>query len=124
MVPLIGAPPGKFSKEFVSALQACTAAALSTIAHGLGVVPKTIDFEIECVSTGEYNWSVGDVLKVGAGWNADLANNRGFAIYADATNVYVRMGSGAAPLTIINKTTGAAAGITVARWNFRIRAWA
>ena len=52
--------------------------------------------------------------------NNDAVNSRGWEYYADATNVYIRVGTNAA--YILNKTTGVGAAITAANWRLIARA--
>jgi hypothetical protein len=110
------------TKSFESSQQTITAAALLTLAHGLAVAPKLVQAEIVCV-TGEFNWVAGDRLVVSCGANCGSADNRGLGVYHDATNVYVRIGSNANSLVIVNKTNGNAALMTNANWRLVIRAF-
>ena len=101
-----GALPA-FTKSFQSAQQTITSAGSLTIAHGLGVVPKLLHYELVC-QTADLNYSVGDVLHLGAGFPGSTgATNRGMGLNCDATNINIRFGSTNPCIAAVNKTTGA-----------------
>ncbi len=117
-------PTPIFSLAFTSSDQTITSAGLLTLAHSLGVSPKLIKTELVCV-TGELGYSTGDVLPINISLSAAAASNAGQAVYYDATNVYVRIGSNAgSSYDIIRKDTGARSGIANTKWNLRVTAWA
>ena len=58
-----------------------------------------------------------------AGNDPGAADSRGISVILGSTNINIRYGSASNALTIINKTTGAAALITNANWRLVIRAW-
>lgn len=95
-----------------------SAASTYTWAHGLGAVPKVIQAELVC-QTGEFNYTAGQVIQVPIGVDA---SSRGISIIKDATNIVVRMGSGAAIMAYPNATTGAGSALTYANWKLRLRA--
>lgn len=66
--------------------QLYTGAALMTFAHGLGAAPAFWDAFVECVET-DLGWTAGDVAKAPF---AEGTGNYSLAVWADATNIYVR----------------------------------
>lgn len=113
------AAPALFSGEYTSAQQTLTIGGLITLAHGLGTIPKTLDYKLVC-KTAEAGYSVNDVVAV-----SQMNDNasRGFQPYFDATNIYIRVGSVVAGGVLI-KGTGASSFITAANWKLVVRAWA
>lgn len=114
----------QFTKSFTSTDQTITAAGLLTLAHGLGVSPKLMRFSLRCtvISAG---YAVNDVIEVHPGITTTSTGNAGFAVYTDATNIYIRFGS-LATNTIVypNKTTGVSTLLTNTSWVMIARAWA
>ena len=103
-----------FSRRFTSADQTITAAALLTIAHGLGVIPLMVRVKIRC-TTAELGYSIGDELLVGFG--PEDSTGYGIAVVADATNIRIRFSSTAGALAVINFSSGAtASAITTTSW--------
>jgi hypothetical protein len=116
------APVQVFGGSFASVDQAITLGGLITVAHGLGARPVAIFTYLRC-AVAELNWSVGDELVLPNGADGGSgASNTVVGIYADATNIYVRVGAGA-PI-IPNKNTGAYSGITPANWRVKLYAFA
>lgn len=110
-----------FTKEAVSGPQDYVTAGLITFAHGLGVKPKTIETRLVCVS-GNLGWVVGDEVYIHNTISDGGGVNSAFGIYADATNIYIRIGSAVAQLC--NKTTGANTALAAASWKIVIRGFA
>lgn len=107
------------TKSFTSSDQTMTLAGGLTLAHGMGIVPKLVNLQAVC-QTAEGNYATSDVVyDVGA----SITGNVGVAVYADATNVYCRVGS-TNFANMINKTTGASFVPTLANWKLRVRAFA
>lgn len=109
-----------FTKSYVSANQTISAGGLLTLAHGMGVLPKMVRASLVCTSA-ESGWAINDevVYPVGVG-----GGNTGFGVYADTTNLYVRIGSGTSAIPYLNKTSGASVNLTNANWRAVFRAWA
>lgn len=108
------------AKKFTSSNQTITAGGLITVAHGLGVVPDLIDFELYC-AVADDGWGVGDVIK--ASLNATTtASSRASALYTDSVNVYMRVSASSNSFLITNKSTGSATTITNANWRVIIKA--
>lgn len=102
---------------FISGQQVITAGGALTIPHGLGVRPLSVVMDGVCV-TADLGYSPGDYFYDINGAQVNL--NGMTAITADAVNIYVRFGSTAPSLP--NKSTGAGASITAARWGVIFRA--
>ena len=121
-----GFPTAIFSAAYDSGNQTISSAGLLTLAHGLGAAPKIVQCFAKC-TTGEYNYSIGDLVAVsGAGnhYTGAGATNTGFAVIPDATNISVRFGSETNPITAPNKTTGALQTLTSTNWVLIVRAYA
>jgi len=96
------------------------AGGLITIAHGKSSTPYLIIPSFKCTST-EGGWSTNDV--VSGVWGGKYDNNfqasnphwMGGSCYADATNVYMRVGDNAVSLP--RKDTGVGFAITTGNWN-------
>lgn len=109
------------SPKYTSGNQTLTAASLLTLAHLLGAIPVIIKLQVKCL-TAEFGYSVNDVVDVAFGGLAFPAGNGQFAVYADATNVYVRMDA-TLTIYILHKTTGAASTMTKTSWALIVKAW-
>lgn len=110
-----------FTDSFESTAQTITAAGSLTLAHGLASQPNLYFTYIKC-TTAEHNYSIGDEVPVPMNGNSN--NSYGVTIVPDATNINVRFGSNAAVFQVLDKTSGASANITLANWEFYVRAWA
>lgn len=107
-------------KTFSSSNQTITLGGLLTLAHSLGVAPTSWEIYAVCTTT-EGNWAVNDVVRLtGGADHIGSATSYGTAIYADATNVYVRTGVTGFQALIINKTTGVIFAPTAANWAYRV----
>ncbi len=114
------------SKKFLSANQTITAAGPLTIGHGLGVVPEIVVAELECLTT-DAGFAAGKVITVAPsanGLGTGGAAGNGFMMDRDASNIYVRYGSGTNPFQVLNGTSGVIVNLTNANWRFRVRAFA
>lgn len=109
-------PTGVFTSSFTSSAQTITALALHTVAHGLGTVPKLVRVGHQC-ATADDGWSVGVTLY---NWGTEQGAYN-YTWYADATNVYIRMGS---TLVGLRGDNGAASFLTTSSWRFIVDAWA
>lgn len=109
---------------FKSTAQTISSAGTLTIPHGLGVVPAAVSASIKCNSS-DAGWSPSDPEILVGGVQSDSGAATvgvGCLIYFDATNVYVLFGSNTTPLRYFNKSTGAQANLTNAKWDFYVRA--
>ena len=103
---------------FESAGQTITAAGSLAVPHGLGMTPDSVETWLKC-TTAEAGYSINDVIPLPS---QDITGNYGCGFTPDATNLNVRFGSAAAVFKVLNKTTGAAANITLANWQAIFRA--
>lgn len=111
---------GQDGKSFVSSTATFTSSVLKTYAHGLGDRPKFIQIFLECV-TADAGYSVGDIIYPCQN-SSTSSNDRFNAIYADATNAYVRLSNSAQCFVYGNKTTGAITALTNANWKIGVSA--
>lgn len=107
---------------YVSAEQTLVAAGQLTLSHGLGVAPELVRLSLIC-KTAEHGYSVNDVLEVNPGLNNLGSLNAGLSVVVSSTSIVIRNGS-YGPLNILNKSTGAAADITLTNWRLIVRAYA
>lgn len=90
--------------------------ALYSVAHGLASAPLIIHGILYCDNT-DGGWVSGDRYLL-SGFSADGgANSRQLAFYADATNVYCRVGS--SPLRLTEKGTGDTFDVVGTKWQIR-----
>jgi hypothetical protein len=111
---------GGQSPAYTSPQQTITLAGLTTLTHGLPSAPRWHELRLVCV-TADQGYSPGDEVIQNPGLSS-VNGSTGFSIVTNATQLLVRVSS-AAPL-LINKTSGAAAPITIANWRFVLRAFA
>jgi len=111
-----------FTKSYTSADQTITAAGALTLAHGMGVAPEFVFMYLIC-QTNEAGYTAGNVVW-GNPINAGAVASNGLSLKVDATNITVRIGSAANPITISHGTTGVGTGLTNANWKLRFKAWA
>lgn len=100
-----------FKNAFASSEQTITLGGLLTIAHGLGATPTLFTPQLVC-KTADNGWAVNDVIQQSV---------NGMVMYADATNVYVRVSNTA--IQSLNKTTGATVSLTPASWRLIMKAY-
>lgn len=109
--------------SFFSSAQTITTAGSLTLAHGLGAVPRQTAYYLEC-TTAEYNYSIGDVLVVAAGYRDGNAGVHGFSLVLDATNLNIRFANDGLVFASVDKNTGDGVFLTNTKWKLRVRAWA
>lgn len=109
------------SKSFQSSQQTITAGGSLSLAHGLAVVPKIVMATLVC-TTAELGYSLNDEVIVGHG-PQDVVDT-GIAVTITSSNIGVKFGAAAGSMRVLNKSTGANAGITNANWRLVIRAYA
>lgn len=107
------------SPVYKSTAQVYAAATLITLAHGLPYVPTHFATRMRC-TTAQSNWAVNDETNTSNSSETGAASY-GIQIYADATNLYIRPGSGGIQMN--NKTTGASFVLTPANWRLLIEAY-
>lgn len=103
-----------FTKFFESS-QLPLADTVST-AHGLGAVPKMIEYFIVC-NTTDMGYDVSDIVSLAT---TTATSTVGVTCGYNNTNLFF----GCKRIFILNKTTGAAADINRANWRLVFRAWA
>lgn len=111
------------SKEYVSAAQTITGAALLTLAHGLGVAPKLISFQLKCITT-DAGYAVNDEIFI-----EPVSSNLGGTPYAngvyfDTTNIYIRFANFTSIFSAGRKDTGVHAELLNSSWTLKVLAWA
>lgn len=105
---------------YESTAQTITAAALLTLAHGLGVEPKIISYTLEC-TTADNGYSIGD--RIEADFNQSTSAISVFHLpRKDATNIYIRFGNNAVSFSGQNKATGVAVNLTNGSWALYVTA--
>lgn len=115
-------PP--FTKEYVSSEQIITAGVLLTLPHGFGEIPKIMCLSLVC-KTAEAGYAVGDIVDwYHSAYVSAASANRGCEALRDAVNIQIVYGSTAGTFELLNKATGAIAGLTNANWRLIVRAWA
>jgi len=113
--------PSAFSESFESAEQTVTPGGSLTLAHGLSAEPSHIQAFMVC-KTAEDGYSIGD--KVLLGMCSGTTAARGVSLVPDSTNINVRFGSSATACTeVLNKSTGATAGLINGNWKLVVRAF-
>lgn len=88
----------------------------TTQAHGLGGAPHFFRVELECLSA-ELGHSIGDKIIYG-GSHGGFSSNHMWQVRADATNVYLDIGSGSP--RILNRSSYADAAMTAANWKVTV----
>lgn len=110
-------------KSYTSTAQTITSAGTLTLAHGLGVAPKTIQLSLVNVTT-EGGWVTGDEVFVPSGVQPGTnVGVQAFVLNGDTTNIKVVFGAAASAITILSNAGGAVA-ITNANWTLKVRAFA
>lgn len=112
VVPLHTMP---FTVGYESSALTISLPSLTTLAHGLGGVPRLLYCALENVS-GEWGWSPGQEIH----WTPDAGVNRAINVAADGTNLYVAMNGLAMQIVDSGGTTR---NITPANWKARVRAF-
>lgn len=90
-------------------------------AHGLGGIPRLLEFELVNV-TGEHGYTTGQRITIHPG-SLDQANSYGVSVMRDATNVTLRIGASGGGLHYLHATSGAQVALTAANWTLTARAF-
>lgn len=110
------------TSRFTSVDQTITASGTLTLTHGLEVVPFHVSYLLKCI-TAEAGYAVGDLVVYNhAPSSSSAADQYGLTADIDATNIYIKFGSLAATLIILNKSTGNGATITNTSWKLIVKA--
>ena len=115
-----------FSKEYVSAEVSIVVGGLTTLTHGLGVIPKFVDVCLRC-KIAEYGYSINNEIRVmGPSYSDGVGEgNKGLSFLATTGTIGVQIGSAAVPE--INRKSAPAGDLitlTPANWRVIVRAWA
>lgn len=106
------APTPAITKGTAAQMDPLTTASVTTTAHGLSSTPNFYSAYLEC-KTAQHGWSVGDRIAFG-GSNAE-PNVTGICVGFDSSFTTITPYS-ATSITIVNKSTRAAANITLSNW--------
>lgn len=109
------------SKPFTSSDQTITSAGTLTIAHSLGVAPRYVKCWLVCQSA-DLNFTAGDVVEASTATSNASADNYGYALRKDATNVEIKFGAATNVFRLCNWSTGASGDIDITKWKLRIEA--
>lgn len=104
--------------RYFSGNQTITLASQLVLAHGLGVRPTRVWHSYQNI-TAELGYTQYDIVDTNAQTDAG-ASACGHAVVWDGTNITVRIGT--ISTLVLNKTTGAAAAMTVANWRIQFHA--
>lgn len=110
-----------FTQEYNSAAQTITTGGLITLAHGLGVKPKLIQYVLKC-TTAEHGYSIGDEIFVDFN-SSDAGLSRPNNPEVNATNIIIRYNATATVFGAQNATTGANAALTNGSWELYVNAY-
>lgn len=102
-------------KSPASANQTITSGGALTIAHGLGREPSIVTIWLRCL-TAEFGYTVGQKILANLGASDSALDDRGAAVVADATNIYIRYGANAKVFVGTNFTNGNGAAFTNTSW--------
>lgn len=93
-------------------------AGVTTIAHGLAVVPRSVYVVTRC-KTAEFGYSIGDEVQICSFGGSGAG---GISIYADAINIGIVVVSASSPF-VVRRDTFNNVSLTVANWKYVARAW-
>jgi hypothetical protein len=111
-----------FSKEWISAELTITPAGALTVAHTLGVVPKSLEGFLICqIAQGGY--IAGDILPAITTHDGETGS-WGPGIVLTSTDIKIRYGANGGGFLITVFNTGALLNITAANWRYQLRAFA
>lgn len=109
--------PIKFTKEYTSPEQVITPGGTITLTHGLGTMPKLVQFSIIC-KVAEAGYSVGDEV------NAEKeATTLSYNYSVGRNDTSLRCACGSSGLAAVN-ASGSVSTLTSANWRLIVRAWA
>lgn len=100
------------AKTYKSPAQVITSAGTLTLAHGLGVLPRTVTTYLQCVAA-QWDYSIGDIISNLQGADANHAN---CVILPTSTSLIVRFGSSITVFRTLHKTNGQLVSLTNANW--------
>jgi len=108
--------------HFESTGQTITSGGTLTIAHGLGVEPKSVELVLQCTSA-EHGYSIGDRVRNATTTRGATTKMQG--VWSDSTNVYIQFdGDGNVFGVTSRSSAGSNVDITNERWALYVKAWA
>lgn len=111
-----------FTESFESSAKTPAVATKYTEAHGLSSRPKLMQVVAKC-TTAEYGWNIGDEVVIMSGVSRSSSGNAyGMGYWSDATNCIVQTGALAWAESV--DLNGDTRPLTIANWEFYMRAWA
>jgi len=108
-------------RRFRSVAQSITSGTLSTIAHGLGGMPRDVRLKLKCL-TAQASFEVNDEVYYNSTVGDVAGAQRGVSILADATNIEISTTSNANVFAIISEGGGTAVALTNSNWEFYVEA--
>lgn len=101
-----------------SAASVPAAAAIVEETHGLGAIPRTVQWVLVC-NTGDTGYTAGDEVNIEAAYADAADNGRRFVTYKTATKCGLIRSSTMGSVILPNKGTGVDAAITEANWRIK-----
>ena len=124
VVTFVNTPTGAI-KTFTSSEITIAASTKTTLTHNLGAIPFQFDLYLICKTT-QYNYSVGDIIKVTQGYHSTAGTSSiGAIMSADATNIFITTGPNSAGgmFKAFNKDTGGDVTLSNANFKMIVKAW-
>jgi hypothetical protein len=113
------------SKEYISPSKTLISGGVITLTHGLGEIPKIIQYLGVC-TVAQNGYAIGDIVDltnyVARGTGGTVAN--GLASKLSTTTIEIRVGSSSALYYGINFSSGGSGGLSVPNWDLIVKAWA
>ncbi|POO54294.1 hypothetical protein CPJ18_01965 [Agrobacterium rosae] len=109
---------------FTSGQQTITMGSTVSVAHGLGVIPSIVQFDLICV-TAELGWAAGQVTQVPSGIigvSSVTPGGYGVGMEKTSTNIIARFPYSAIQVPDKAQNSGASGNITPANWRLIVRA--
>lgn len=112
-----------FANHYNSGNQTITSGGALTLAHGLGREPVDVKYWLKCL-TAEHGYSIGNKIPMADCFSNSAVDSKNLVFIADATNISIRFGAAANPMSSLNFTNGVGVDLTSANWALVIDAWA
>lgn len=104
---------------YVSAQQTITTGGTLTLAHGLGVTPSRVSYDLVCQSS-DNGFTAGQIQDALCCFNTQV--ERGFSARKDSTNIIIVFGNAAAVFQSVPAGGGSYAALTNANWKLVVTA--